>query len=61
MDDSDMIYSMQMELSTGVSAHWILFEKFKVTTGLQLVYAMLFILALCLVTEGLSYYIWVIQ
>ena len=28
-----MIYNMQMKLSTGVDAGWILLENFKVTNG----------------------------
>ena len=58
MDDADMIYDMQMWMSFSVEAGWVLWEKFNVQDGKTFFYAVLFIAALAISTETLSYAIW---
>ena len=50
-----------MTIKTGVEAGWILFEKWQVKSGSQLFFAMLFVLLLALLTEGISFVIWLLQ
>ena len=50
-----------MTLTTGVDAKWVLFEKFRVETGSQLFFGMLFVFMLAITTEALSFGLWHIQ
>ena len=60
-DENDMIYDMQMVMSFTVKAGWVLWQKFDVQDGKTFFFAVLFIAFLALMTEILSYAIWLIQ
>ena len=55
---AEMIYSMQMNLSFKAQTDYVLFESFNVSTGAQFFFALLFVFALALVTESLSFFLW---
>ena len=55
---NDMIYGMQMAFGFTEKAGWVLFEGFNVQNGGQFFCALLLILALAIVTEGLTFIIW---
>ena len=59
--DDDMIYNMQMTITTGSDAGWILFESWKVDSAGGMIGALLFILALAFISEGTSFLIWTVQ
>ena len=59
--DDPMIYTMQMTMSAGTDAKWVLFEAWRVKTGGQLFLAMLFIFALSFFIEGMSYGMFLVQ
>ena len=50
-----------MTMSYSIKAGWILWEKFDVSDGKTFFFAILFIIALALVTEILSYSIWMMN
>ena len=58
--DDPMIYTMQMVISSGTDAKWILFESWRVKTGGELFTAMLFVVALSLFIEGMSFGMWLV-
>ena len=58
MTPAEMIYSMQMTFGFTTDAGYILFEGFKVESGTQFFYALLLILAMALLTESISFFMW---
>ena len=58
MSRADMIHDMQMAFGFGIDAGTVLFKDFNVKDGGQFFCALLLILAMALVTEGLSFSIW---
>ena len=59
--DTDMIYNMQMEIKTGTDAGWVLFKQWEVKSLGQLLGALLFVFALAFISEGISFFIWMLQ
>ena len=59
--DDPMIYTMQMTMSAGTDAKWLLFEAWRVKTGGQLFLAMVFIFTLSFFIEGMSYGMFLVQ
>ena len=58
MDPGDMIYDMQMTFGFGIKAGWVLFENFKVEDAGQFTAALALVLAMAILTEGLSFIMW---
>ena len=56
--EDDMIYNMQMTFGFTEKAGWVLFENFNVQDGGQFLCALILILALAVVTEGLTFATW---
>ena len=59
--EDDMIYNMQMTITTGSNAGWILFKSWEVSTAGGIIGALLFVLALAFISEGMSFLIWTMQ
>ena len=58
MDKGEMIHSMQMAFGFGIDAGTVLFKDWNVKDGGQFFCALLLILAMALLTEGLSFAMW---
>ena len=58
MSRAEMIHSMQMSFGFGIDAGTVLFKDFNVKDGGQFFCALLLILAMALLTEGLTFAMW---
>ena len=61
MPDEPMIYTMQMTMTHGTDAKWLLFEDWRIKTGGELFGAMLFVTVLSLFIESMSFGMWMVQ